>query len=79
LHKLSPSEIKDLEIALGQYVLYQNVLMRTEPERILYLAIRESTFIKLFEQEIGQILLENRIIKILTFNPEIEEIQRWID
>jgi hypothetical protein len=76
---VSPSEIKDLEIALGQYVLYQNVLMRTEPERILYLAIRESTFIKLFEQEIGQILLENRIIKVLTFNPEIEEIQRWID
>jgi XisH protein len=76
---VSPSEIKDLEIALGQYVLYQNVLMRTEPERILYLAIRESTFIKLFEQEIGQILLENQIIKVLTFNPETEEIQRWID
>jgi hypothetical protein len=76
---VSPSEIKDLEIALGQYVLYQNVLMRTEPERILYLAIRESTFIKLFEQEIGQILLENQIIKVLTFNPETDEIQRWID
>jgi hypothetical protein len=27
----------------------------TEPERTLYLAIRESSFIKLFEQEIGQI------------------------
>jgi hypothetical protein len=53
--------------------------MRTEPERILYLAIRESTFIKLFEQEIGQILLENQIIKVLTFNPETDEIQRWID
>ena len=76
---VSPSEIKDLEIALGQYVLYQNVLMRTEPERVLYLAIRESTFIKLFEQEIGQILLENKVIKVLTFSPETEEIKRWID
>jgi hypothetical protein len=55
------------------------VLMRTEPERVLYLAIRESTFIKLFEQEIGQILLENQVIKVLTFDPETEEIQRWID
>lgn len=76
---VSPSEIKDLEIALGQYVLYQNVLMRIDPERVLYLAIRELTFIKLFEQEIGQILLENQVIKVLTFNPETEEIQRWID
>ena len=53
--------------------------MRTEPERVLYLAIRESTFIKLFEQEIGQILLENKVIKVLTFSPETEEIKRWID
>ena len=76
---VSPSEIRDLEVALGQYVLYQNVLARTEPERILYLAIRESTFIKLFEQEIGQMLLENQVLKLLVFNPEIEEIARWID
>ena len=76
---VSPSEIRDLEVALGQYVLYQNVLARIEPERILYLAIRESTFIKLFEQEIGQMLLENQVLKLLVFNPETEEIARWID
>jgi hypothetical protein len=44
---VSPSEIRDLEVALGQYVLYQNVLKRIAPERTLYLAIRESSFIKL--------------------------------
>jgi XisH protein len=76
---VSPSEIRDLEVALGQYVLYQNVLMRIEPERTLYLAIRESSFLKLFEQEIGQILLENQVLKLLTFHPETEEIARWID
>jgi len=75
---VSPSEIRDLEVALGQYVLYQNVLMRMEPERTLYLAIRESSFLKLFEQEIGQLLLENKVFKLLTFHPEIEEIARWI-
>ena len=75
---VSPSEIRDLEVALGQYVLYQNVLARIEPERTLYLAIRESSFLKLFEQEIGQILLENQVLKLLTFHPETEEIARWI-
>jgi hypothetical protein len=76
---VSPSEIRDLEVALGQYVLYQNVLMRIEPERTLYLAVRESSYVKLFEQEVGQILLENQVLKLLTFNPETEEITRWID
>jgi XisH protein len=75
---VSPSEIRDLEVALGQYVLYQNVLMRIESERTLYLAIRESSYLKLFEQEIGQILLENQVLKLLTFNHETEEIVRWI-
>lgn len=75
---VSPSEIQDLENALGQYILYQNVLIRIEPDRVLYMAIREAVFYKLFEQEIGQILLENKVLKLLTFNPETEVITKWI-
>jgi XisH protein len=75
---ISPSEIRDLEVALGQYILYQNVLSRIEPERILYLAIRDASFMKLFEQDVGQILLENKVLKLLTFNPDQEIITRWI-
>ncbi|WP_404788983.1 element excision factor XisH family protein [Altericista sp. CCNU0014] len=75
---VSPSEIQDLENALGQYILYQNVLQKIEPDRILYLAIREAVFHKLFEQEVGQILLENKVLKLLAFNPETEVIAKWI-
>ena len=76
---ISPSEIRDLETALGQYILYQNVLSRIDPERTLYLAIRDASFLKLFEQEVGQILIENQVLKLLTFNPDQEVITRWID
>jgi XisH protein len=75
---VSASEIRDLEVALGQYILYQNVLNSIESDRILYLAIRDASFIKLFEQEVGQILLENKVLKLLTFNPVQESITRWI-
>ncbi|WP_367267753.1 element excision factor XisH family protein [Okeania sp. SIO2C9] len=37
----SASEMKDLEQALGQFVLYEHILNRYEPERKLYLAIPE--------------------------------------
>lgn len=76
---VSASEIRDLEIALGQYVLYQNVLSITEPDRTLYLAIREPVFIDLFQEEIGRLLLERQVIKLLTFDPNQEAIARWIN
>lgn len=33
---LSPSRVKDLEMALGQFILYEDILARTHPERLLY-------------------------------------------
>ncbi|MGF1519221.1 MAG: XisH family protein [Nodosilinea sp.] len=72
------SEIRDLENALGQFVLYQNVLSLTEPDRTLYLAIREAVYLDLFEEEIGKMLLERNVVKLLSFNPEQEVITRWI-
>ena len=76
---ISPSEVRDLETAIGQYVLYQNILNRIEPKRTLYLAIRDASYIKIFEQEIGKILIENQVLKLITFNPDKETITQWID
>jgi hypothetical protein len=75
---IGPSEIRDLENALGQFILYQNALSLTEPDRTLYLAIREAVYIDLFEEEIGKMLLERNVVKLVSFNPEQEVITRWI-
>jgi len=72
------SEVRDLEGALGQFVLYQNALSITEPDRTLYLAIREAVFTDIFEEEIGKMLLDRNVLKLVTFNPEQEVITRWI-
>ncbi len=76
---LSPSPINDLENALGQYILYQNILQSTEPERILYLAIRTEIYNDLFSEPIGQLLLNNQQIKLIVFNPETQELVKWIN
>lgn len=76
---VSQSEIRDLENALGQYVLYQNVLDVIEPDRQLYLAVRESVFLDLFEEEIGKLLLERQVLRLLTFDPELEVLRQWIN
>ena len=76
---LSPSPINDLEGALGQYILYQNILKSTDTERVLYLAIREEVYNDLFAEPIGQLLLNNQRIKLITFNPDIQELVGWIN
>ena len=76
---LRESRIADLEQALGQYILYDDILKRTEPERELYLAMPLSAFAELFEgEQFAQILLENNRLKLLVFNPHSEEIVQWL-
>jgi XisH protein len=75
---VGPSEIKDLELAIGQYVMYEKVLRRIDPGRVLYLAIREASFQRLFQQELGMILLEDQVLKLFIFNPDTEEVLQWI-
>ncbi|MEM9542249.1 MAG: element excision factor XisH family protein [Cyanobacteria bacterium P01_E01_bin.42] len=72
------SEIRDLEEALGQYILYQTLLDRYDPERQLYLAIPEEIRESIFEEEAGAILLEKRLIQLVTFDIIEEEIVSWI-
>ncbi len=70
--------MKDLEEALGQFVLYNHLLQRYDPNRTLYLAVTEDVGKRVFEEEAGQVLLEDGIIQLFTFDPIAEEIIRWI-
>jgi hypothetical protein len=45
---ISPSLIRDFELALGQYIFYRNLLNVTEPDYKLYLAIKDSIYENFF-------------------------------
>lgn len=72
------SDVKDLEQALGQYILYRQILNEMESDRILYLAISQLTFNSVFTIELGQVLLKNQIVKLIVFDDEKEAIVQWI-
>jgi hypothetical protein len=72
------SDIKDLEDALGQFVLYDRLLARYDPERRLYLAVSEAVYESVFEDEAGEILLQEGVLRLITFNADQEEITQWI-
>ncbi len=72
------SDVKDLEQALGQYILYHQILNEMGIERNLYLAVSKPTFNSVFKIELGQILLKNQIIRLIVFDDENEVIVEWI-
>lgn len=74
----SASEMKDLEEAVGQFVLYEHLLIRYEPERKLYLAIPEDVRASVFEEEAGLVLIQDKIIRLFSFDSNQEEIIKWI-
>jgi hypothetical protein len=72
------SDVKDLEQALGQDVLYRQILNEMGIERNLYLAVTQPTFNSVFTIELGQILLKNQVVKLIVFQDESEAIVQWI-
>ena len=72
------SDVRDLEQALGQYVLYRQILNEMGIERSLYLAVTQPTFNSVFTIELGQVLLKNQVIKLIVFDDESEAIVQWI-
>ena len=72
------SNIRDLEQALGQYVLYRQVMNEKEIERELYLAIPKYAFETIFRETLGEILLKNEIVRLIVFDDEREVIVQWL-
>lgn len=76
---LSESELTDLYSALGQFLLYRKALAKKEPERKLFLAIREAVYLDVFVHPDNQDLCASEQIRLLVFNPDTQEIVRWIE
>ena len=72
------SEMEDLKNAVGQFVLYRSVMRKTDPERILYLAVRDITFNSLFEEPVGQLLIADENLNLIVFEAQNQVIVQWI-
>ncbi|MEG3840433.1 XisH family protein [Microcoleus sp. herbarium14] len=65
---LAASPVHDLEEALGQYIVYEDILEVSEPERNIYLAVREEVYLDIFSEPIGQLLLRKKRLKLIVFD-----------
>ncbi len=76
---LGPSYINELEKAIGQYLLYDAILMEKEPDRGLYLAVPEAAYDGIFSRRIVARLIKSLKIRLIVFHEGEGRITQWID
>lgn len=59
-------------------MVYHAVLLETEPERKLYLAVPNTVVVNIFQEPLGALLLSKYSVQLLGFNPLSEELVQWI-
>jgi hypothetical protein len=75
---LSRSAVEDFQNAMGQFVIYRNILRVTEPERILFLAVPNRTYEGFLSRQFGQFILQDEQVPLIVFDPKNERILKWI-
>jgi hypothetical protein len=75
---LNPSQVDDLQGAIGQYSMYRDVLAEIDPDRLLYLAVPKSAWYGIFAEELGQLVVVRQRLRIIVFDARTERIIQWI-
>ncbi len=74
---LGASDIRDFEVAIGQYVFYRSLLTRIDPERKLFLAVPYSVFISTLDEPVARPVIEDLAVTCIAFDPLLEVIVKW--
>jgi XisH protein len=72
------SDLHDFEQALGQFVFYRSLLIRTDPDRRLLLAVPSETFETTFQEAIARPVLKDLSVLVVAFDPDKEVFTEWI-
>jgi hypothetical protein len=72
------SPIDALAAAVGKYFLYRVALKDAEVTTPLYLAVSEAAYQGILQEKIGQLSILQGNIALVVFDPDREEILRWI-
>jgi hypothetical protein len=69
----------DFHGALGQYMVYRNLIQLTEPEYKLYLAIDDLVYKNFFQRKSIQLITKENNLLLIVVEMEKEEILQWIN
>ena len=75
---LGKSIISEVQDAIGQFIMYREVLTDYDSDRKLFLAVEAEIFNSDFSEALKNLLLERLKIKVLVFDSDSEEVIKWL-
>ena len=77
---ISPSLMKDFQNALGQYILYRDLIQLTQDEyQEIYLAIKDEIYETFFQRKSIKAVVKLNQIALVIIDTQKEEIVQWIN
>ncbi|MBK7200225.1 XisH family protein [Candidatus Amarolinea dominans] len=74
---LGYSVVRDVEQALGQYVLYRSIIEEVDSQRVLYLAIDMIAYESVLQRAGFQMIIAKNNVNIIVVELKKEEIVKW--
>lgn len=72
------SDVRSLQEATGQFLMYRYLLADQQPDRRLYLSVDRRVYDGILSEPLGQLMLRQCGIPVLVFDAERREVVRWI-
>lgn len=74
---LGPSQMRDFEIAVGQYTIYRDYLGVLEPDREIFMAVSEPIYDDFFSRRGIDYVVQKNQLALVVVQIEREEIVKW--
>ena len=75
---ISPSNVSEFHTALGQFLNYRDALEKIEPDRQLFLAVREPIYKSFFQRRFIVSAVKRYQLRLITYDVQREAITQWL-
>jgi hypothetical protein len=76
---VADSPVRDLQEAIGQFVVYRALLSQADPGRSLFLAVSTRVYDSVLSEPLGQLVAADVRLRVLVFDPQQQQVVRWIN
>jgi hypothetical protein len=76
---VADSRVRDLQEAVGQFVVYRALLAQAEPARLLFLGVPARVYDSVLSEPLGQLVVADVRLRLMVFDAQQQQVVRWIN
>jgi hypothetical protein len=75
---VADSPVRDLQEAVGQFMVYKAILGKIDPDRNLFLGVSTLAYSSIFSEPVGELVTAEVGLRLLVFDPHQQQVVQWI-